>query len=269
MFLEAIKRHVGVWKLENMRAKPYFYWEEEDKDRYYSPSQALICAIMYGHRRYAQYLLSHYPRDALATPWMKASPLPRGAPHLALAVEYDRKEIMNMILGAAQHLGILSFYVNQKSGFGWEERTALHRATGMADADAVLMLLGKGADPNIEDSGGFTPLDIVLEQLGDSSVNMDAKRFCLHYLLLFSPAVPFRTKATLRGNEEYWGNLLGWDEYRYLIGKAPLPLSLCAMKTVLRCLVPSDFPHSVLALPIPPALKPVPAQLDTWEPKEP
>ncbi|OCT79512.1 hypothetical protein XELAEV_18026322mg [Xenopus laevis] len=223
---------------------------------------------MYDHHKYAQYLLTLCPREALATPRMNVAPLSHYAPHLA--VELDRKEITNMILGAAKQMGILPFYINQKSSqFKGEERLALHQACEMANANMVLRLLGKGADPNIKDSGGFTPLDIVLEQLKDSCVNWDSKMICLHDLFLFSQAVQFKSKATLRGNKEYWGNLLEQDEYNYFIGKSPAPLSLCSMKTVLQCLVPSDFPHSVLALPIPHSLKPVPAQLDTWELREP
>ncbi|XP_068135765.1 ankyrin repeat domain-containing protein 9-like [Hyperolius riggenbachi] len=255
----AVRDQEPVWKLEEMRTMEYFHWEEEASMRCYSPSDALMYAVVHNHLRYAQYLLSHFQEEALKVAATKLHCCPPSAPHLALAVTYDRRDILTMIIKIAHKLPGLHSYINRASCSHLSDgKTPLHLACELLSAETVLILLGNGASPRVMDGKGETPLDIILEQMWSSKVNVSSKKLCLYYLLLFTPSLNFKMRNILQDNPEFWTPLLGEDKFNYLVGKTPATLYLTAMQRVLQCLSPAHFPHSIKALPIPHSLKPLP-----------
>ncbi|XP_055495550.1 ankyrin repeat domain-containing protein 9 isoform X1 [Leucoraja erinacea] len=261
MFYQAVRDRKPVWMLEDMRTMESFYWEENASLRTYSPSEALLYAVVHNHLPYARYLLSHYADDALQVPGDRFCCCPSSAPHLAMAVRYDRKDILGLILKIANQLPGLKSYINRKGCFHVEDgKTPLHLACELLRAETVLMLLGSGASPKIVDSKGLTPLDVILEQLQMSKINAESKKLCMEHLLLFTSSLQFKMKRVLRDNPVEWNRLLGEEKYNYLCGKAPATLFLISMQGILKCLPPSDFPASVKQLPIPQSLKPLPPE---------
>uniref|UniRef100_A0AAY4CKA6 Ankyrin repeat domain-containing protein 9 n=1 Tax=Denticeps clupeoides TaxID=299321 RepID=A0AAY4CKA6_9TELE len=259
LFYQAVRDLKPVWKLEDMRTMETFYWEENASQRTYSPSEALLYAIVHDHQAYAQYLLSHYSDGALAMPGERFCCCQTSAPHLAMAVRYDRRDILGLILQVAHRLPSLRTYLNRGGCFHLEDgKTPLHVACELLRSEAVVLLLGNGASPQVEDHNGMTPLDVILEQLWDSKVNAAAKKVCLDHLLMFMPEVHFKMKGELQKDPACWSRLLGEDKFNYLVGKNPAPLFLMAMQKILQQLPPEQFPRSLEELPIPPALKPLP-----------
>uniref|UniRef100_A0A670Z3L3 Uncharacterized protein n=1 Tax=Pseudonaja textilis TaxID=8673 RepID=A0A670Z3L3_PSETE len=259
MFYQAVRDHKPVWLLEDMRTMQYFYWEASANIRTYSPSEALLYAVVHNHLPYAQYLLSHFPEEALKVPGEHFCYCPSSAPHLAMAVTYDRRDILGLIISIAHKLPSLNSYINRTGCFHLEDgKTPLHLACELLRSETVLILLGNGASPKIEDNKGLTPLDVVLEQMWDSKVNVASKKLCLDYLLLFMPNPRFKMKKVLREHPEPWAMLLGDDKFNSLVGNTPASLYLQAMQTILQILPPSHFPKSIQELPIPQALKPLP-----------
>ncbi|XP_073192798.1 ankyrin repeat domain-containing protein 9-like [Lepidochelys kempii] len=260
MFYQAVRDHKPVWMLEDMRTMEYFYWEENASLRTYSPSEALLYAVVHNHLPYAQYLLSHFPEDALKVPGEHFCYCPSSAPHLAMAVTYDRRDILALIIKIAHKLPSLNSYINRTGCFHLEDgKTPLHLACELLRSETVLILLGNGASPRIEDSKGLTPLDVILEQMWDSKVNVASKKLCLDYLLLFMPNPQFKMRKVLQDHPDHWTALLGEDKFNSLVGNTPGSLYLQAMQTILQSLPPSHFPKSIQELPIPQALKPLPS----------
>ncbi|XP_043074710.1 ankyrin repeat domain-containing protein 9 [Puntigrus tetrazona] len=243
LFYQAVRDLKPVWMLEEMRTMERCRWEEDAPRRVYSPSDALLYAIVHDHREYARHLLSCFADEALATPGARFCCRASSAPHLAMAVRYDRRDILALILQATRR----------------EQRprldTPLRLACELLRADALLLLLGSGASPRAADPSGTTPLDLVLRQLRDSGASV-AARSCLEKLLLFLPQPRFAMKSSLLEEPRRWAALLGEDTLRYLTGRAPAPLLLCAMRAILARLPPERFPGSLDTLPIPAALKP-------------
>ncbi|XP_072123136.1 ankyrin repeat domain-containing protein 9 [Mobula birostris] len=261
MFYQAVRDRKPVWMLEEMRTMESFYWEENTKLRTYTPSEALLYAVVHNHLPYAQYLLSRYADEALEMPGDRFCCCPSSAPHLTMAVRYDRKDILGLILKIASQLPGFKSYVNRKGCFHVEDgKTPLHLACELLRAESVLMLLGSGASPKIVDSKGLTPLDVILEQLQVSKINVESKKLCIDHLLLFTSNLQFKMKRDLKDNPAEWNRLLGEDKYNYLSGKTPATLFLISMQGVLKCLPPSNFPASVKELPIPQSLKPLPSE---------
>ncbi|KAM6405988.1 ankyrin repeat domain-containing protein 9-like [Pluvialis apricaria] len=260
MFYQAVRDHKPVWMLEDMRTMEYFYWEENASLRTYSPSEALLYAVVHNHLPYAQYLLSHFPEEALKVPGEHFCYCPSSAPHLAMAVTYDRRDILGLIIKIAHKLPSLNSYINRTGCFHLEDgKTPLHLACELLRSETVLILLGNGASPRIEDSKGLTPLDVILEQMWDSKVNVASKKLCLDYLLLFMPNPQFKMRKVLQEHPDHWTALLGEDKFNSLVGNTPASLYLQAMQTILQTLPPSHFPKSIQELPIPQALKPLPS----------
>ncbi|XP_037394093.1 ankyrin repeat domain-containing protein 9 [Pygocentrus nattereri] len=259
LFYQAVRDHKPVWMLEDMRTMETFHWEENATQRSYTPSEALLYAIVHDHQAYAQYLLSHFSDGALATPGERFCCCPSSAPHLAMAVRYDRRDILTLILQVAHRLPALRSYMNRSGCFHAEDgKTPLHLACELLRSEAVLLLLGSGASPQARDHNGMTPLDVILEQLWDSKVNTGAKKLCLDSLLMFMPEVRFKMKSSLEKDPQCWSKVLGEEKFNYLIGKLPAPLFLIAMQRILSQLPPEQFPNSLDKLPIPAALKPLP-----------
>ncbi|XP_006626181.1 ankyrin repeat domain-containing protein 9 [Lepisosteus oculatus] len=260
LFYQAVRDHKPVWMLEDMRNMEMFYWEEDVSQRSYSPSEALLYAVVHDHHAYAHYLLSHYLEKALEMPGQRFCCCASSAPHLAMAVRYDRRDILALILQVVHRLPSLRSYVNRRDCFHLEDgKTPLHLACELLRSEAVVLLLGNGASPHAEDHKGMTPLDVILEQLCDSKVNLGPKKLCLDNLLMFMPEVRFKMKASLEREPACWTKVLGEDVFTYLVGKTPAPLFLLSMQNILRLLPPDRFPQSLQELPIPNALKPIPA----------
>ncbi|XP_014061442.1 ankyrin repeat domain-containing protein 9 [Oncorhynchus tshawytscha] len=261
LFYQAVRDLKPVWMLEDMRTMETFYWEEDASQRSYTPSEALLYAIVHDHQAYAQYLLSHYTDEALAMPGERFCCCPSSAPHLAMAVRYDRRDILGLILQEAHRLPSLRSYMNRGGCFHMEDgKTPLHLACELLRSESVILLLGNGASPQAEDQNGMTPLDVILEQLWDSKVNIGPKKLCLDNLLMFMPEIRFKMKSALEGDPVCWSKVLGEDKFKYLVGQKPAPLFLMAMQTILRQLPPEQFPDSLDELPIPSSLKPLPCK---------
>lgn len=235
-----------------------FHWEEGTRQRTYTPSEALLYAIVHDHRAYARYLLNQFSDGALAMPGENFCCCPSSAPHLTMAVRYDRKDIMALILQVAHRMPTLNSYMNRGGCNHMEDgKTPLHLACELSHSEAVIMLLGNGASPQAEDHNGMTPLDLILKQLLTSKVNTDAKKLCLQSLLMFMPKVRFKMKSSLEKDPQNWSKLLGEEKFNYLVGRNPGTLFLIAMQRILSRLSPHEFPKSLDKLPIPASLKPL------------
>ncbi|KAI1240504.1 hypothetical protein IHE44_0008928 [Lamprotornis superbus] len=228
----AVRDHKPVWMLEDMRTMEYFYWEENASLRTYSPSEALLYAVVHNHLPYAQYLLSHFPEEALKVPGEHFCYCPSSAPHLAMAVTYDRRDILGLIIKIAHKLPSLNSYINRAGCFHLEDgKTPLHLACELLRSETVLILLGNGASPRIEDSKGLTPLDVILEQMWDSKVNVASKKLCLDYLLLFMPNPQFKMRKVLQEHPDHWTALLGEDKFNSLVRTEILILEITNVAT--------------------------------------
>uniref|UniRef100_A0A665WJV1 Zgc:112001 n=1 Tax=Echeneis naucrates TaxID=173247 RepID=A0A665WJV1_ECHNA len=258
LFYSAVRDLKPVWLLEDMRTMETFYQEEDASFRIYTPSEALLYAIVHDHQAYAQYLLSRYTDEALDMPGERFCCCPSSAPHLAMAVRYDRRYILGLILQETRRIPSTPPYTDRSGCFHREDgRTPLHLACELLRPEAVIMLLGSGASPHALDHSGLTPLDVVLEKLRESEeVNGGERRQCLDNLLMFMPKVHFKMKGALDREPERWGKVLGEETYKYLAGRSPAPLVLSAMQTVLQQLSPVGFPDRLHELPIPSSLKP-------------
>uniref|UniRef100_A0A672FSV3 Zgc:112001 n=1 Tax=Salarias fasciatus TaxID=181472 RepID=A0A672FSV3_SALFA len=257
LFYRAVRDLKPVWMLEDMRTMEVFYWEDDAGMRIYSPSEALLYAIVHDHQPYAQFLLSRFTGEALAKPGERFCCCPASAPHLAMAVRYDRRHILGLILQESHRAAGGPPPARAACFHAEDGRTPLHLACELCRPEAVVMLLGNGASPLAEDRDGLTPLDVMLEKLRDCKAAERAeRRQCLDHLLMFGPRLGWKMKAALRAEPERWSPLLGEDTYRYLSGSSPAPLLLSAMQTILQQLQPSRFPDSLHDLPIPPSLKP-------------
>ncbi|XP_070842801.1 ankyrin repeat domain-containing protein 9 [Chaetodon trifascialis] len=258
LFYRAVRDLKPVWMLEEMRTMETFYQEEDVSQRIYTPSEALLYAIVHDHQAYAHYLLSRYTDEALAKPGERFCCCPSSAPHLSMAVRYDRRCILGFILQETHRVPSTSTCTDRAGCFHMEDgRTPLHLACELLRPEAVIMLLGNGASPHALDHNGLTPLDVSLEKLRDSKeVNGGEKKQCLDNLLMFMPKLHFKMRGALAREPECWSEVLGEETYKYLSGRSPASLLLIAMQTILKQLSPATFPDSLHELPIPPSLKP-------------
>ncbi|KAM9840145.1 ankyrin repeat domain-containing protein 9 [Aulostomus maculatus] len=258
LFYRAVRDLKPVWMLEEMRTMETFYQEEDASQRTYTPSEALLYAIVHDHQAYAQYLLSQYTEEALAKPGERFFCCPSSAPHLSMAVRYDRRHILLLILQVAHRVSRTPSLTDRAGCLYVEDgRTPLHLACELLRPEAVVMLLGNGASPYAKDHSGLTPLDIILEKLRDSmEVSGGEKRRCLDNLFMFMPKMKFKMKGGMEREPDRWIKVLGEETFRYLVGRSPAPLVLTAMQTILRQLSPATFPDSLYELPIPNSLKP-------------
>ncbi|XP_053743812.1 ankyrin repeat domain-containing protein 9 [Synchiropus splendidus] len=256
LFYRAVRDLKPVWMLEEMRTMETFYRGENSSLRTYTPSEALLYAIVHDHQAYAQYLLSQYTEEALAEPGERFCCCASSAPHLSMAVRYDRRHILGLILQEAHRFTSNPPYTD-RAGCLQEGRTPLHLACELQRPESVLMLLGSGASPVAEDANGLTPLDVLLEKLRDSvEESNEERRQCLDNLLMFMPRIDFKMQAALSNEPERWGKVLGDETFKYLAGRRPPSLLLVAMRAILGQLSPDSFPDNLNNLPIPSCLKP-------------
>lgn len=257
LFYRAVRDLKPIWMLEDMRTMETFYHDDDVSQRIYSPSEALLYAIVHDHQAYAQYLLNRYSKEALAKPGERFCCCPSTAPHLAMAVRYDRRCILSLILQETHRPPSAPPHADRAGCFHEDGGTPLHLACELLRPEAVIMLLGNGASPLALDHNGLTPLDVALEKLRDSKeVKGGQRRQCLDNLLMFMPKVHFKMRGALGGEPERWTEVLGEETYEYLAGTSPAPLVLIAMQTILKQLSPATFPDSLHELPIPSSLKP-------------
>ncbi|XP_026196568.1 ankyrin repeat domain-containing protein 9 [Anabas testudineus] len=257
VFYRAVRDLKPVWMLEDMRTMETFYQEEDASQRIYTPSEALLYAIVHDHQAYAQYLLSRFTAEALAKPGERFCCCQSSAPHLVMAVRYDRRYILGLLLQETHRIDSTPSYSDRAGCFHTDGKTPLHLACELLRPEAVVMLLGNGASPHAQDHNGLTPLDVILEKLRDAKeVSGGDRRQCLDNLLMFMPKVHFKLKGALGREPDRWSKVLGDETFKYLAGWSPAPLLLIAMQTVLKQLSPATFPDSLLELPIPSSLKP-------------
>lgn len=254
LFYRAVRDLKPVWMLEDMRTMLALCPDEDHTQKTYSPSEALLYAIVHDHQSYAQYLLSHFPEEALVEPGERFCCCPTPSPHLSLAVRYDRHSILGLILQTAHRLPRES-PVRVGCARQGDGKTPLHLACELVRPEAMLLLLGSGVSPVAPDAKGLTPLDILLEPLRDCE-EARGRRQCLDTLLMFMPRLQFHMQGALRREPHRWTCALGHDTVQFLAGLRPATLLQISMQTVLQQLSPTTFSDSLLQLPIPPSLKP-------------
>ncbi|KFQ16599.1 Ankyrin repeat domain-containing protein 9, partial [Leptosomus discolor] len=209
-FYQAVRDLLPVWFLEDMRTMEVFHWEDGGKVSVYSPSEALLYALVHDHQPYARHLLTKFPQSALAVPSQSFS--------------------------CCQHV-----------------------ACELVRPECLLLLLGHGASPCLQDSAGNTPLDTLLQQIAHApAANMRAKLLCLDCLFFFVPQdLPFTMKQQLLDNRQQWQDLLGENRFQCLVGLAPPSLFVGAMRVLIRTISPEHFPEALDDLPLPHFLKPL------------
>ncbi|KAK9534280.1 hypothetical protein VZT92_009335 [Zoarces viviparus] len=236
-FYCAVREQLPVWLLEDMRGMEVFSWED-GHPRAFLPSEALLYALVHDHQDYARFLLNKYTVSALRPPRCSfCCCRSSGAPHLTLAVRYNRVSILGMMVAALKD-GHMQDFLDSRGGClhaADAGKTAVQLAVELSRPDCLLLLLVHGALP--------TGLDAALQRLVscDGADRRHAQR-CLDFLLLFLPKPP--ALCRLRDESHRWQSLLGNEVFSWLCGLAPPPLLLQA----LRCLARSG-PDQITALP--------------------
>ncbi|KAJ8401184.1 hypothetical protein AAFF_G00387660 [Aldrovandia affinis] len=267
IYYKAIRDLQPVWELEDMRTMETFYWDKQHRRITLTPSEALLYAIVHNHQAYAQYLLSHYSEKALAVPSKYFFLIPASIPHFIMAVRYDRREILELMFQVTHQVPSLRACLGERVNFE-DGKTPLHLACELMHVETIILLLSNGVSPQAEDLNGMTPLDVILSQLWESEVNVEAKRRCLDNLLLFIPEIRFKMKGSLEEDRDRWTQVIGADTVNYLAGRTPAPLFLIAMQKVIR-LLPSDrVLESLHQLPIPSSLRTLPVPGNHREPSQ-
>ncbi|KAJ3613625.1 hypothetical protein NHX12_019871 [Muraenolepis orangiensis] len=267
-FYQAVRDQLPAWLLEDMRTMEAFHWEDDGQARTFSPSEALLYALVHDHRPYARHLLTRFSVVALDAPSRSfhCCCAALAAPHLALAVRYDRVAILKMILASLKGFPV----EGERRGFLDRRgeacphdadggKTAVRLACDLLRPECLLLLLGHGACPYTADLAGDAPLDSVLRVIGregqaPDSAEARGRRACLGYLLLFMPKLHYRLRQQLVLKPEQWQGLVGTEAFHWLAGVSPPSLFIKAMQTLVRSipaerldslpgfLKPIDFP---------------------------
>lgn len=273
-FYQAVRDLVPVWLLEDMRASEAFHWDERGRAAAaYSPSEALLYALVHDHQEYAHYLLATFPRRALALPSASFRCCSAPGLHVALAVRYNRVGILRRILRtvrdfpAEERTRLLDRHgCSRVEGGG----TSLHVACELTRPECLFLLLGHGASPGLRDGGGLTPLELLLRQLcrdtgATSAATVPAsgeprqrRLLLLDLLALYTPAgATGPAYHELLSDQPRWQRLLGDDKFHWLAGLAPPSLFTRAMQVLVTAISPSRFPEALDELPLPPFLQPL------------
>ncbi|XP_077319829.1 ankyrin repeat domain-containing protein 9 [Lithobates pipiens] len=260
-FYQAVRDLLPVWVLEDMRLMEALHWEEGGRVSSYTPSEALLYALVHDHLAYARYLLSHFPHDALDVPSKSFSCCQSAAPHLSMAVRYDRAQILREILltlrtfPPSNRAAYLNRHGCQRVEMG---KTPVHLACELQRAECLALLLGHGACPYAKDCSGDTPLDYLLQLISSSPQDMRLKRLCLDSLLLYMPrGLPPITRHRLQEDHDAWREALGQELYAWLTGASPPNLFTISMQSLLRSLPANRFPEALEELPLPDFLRPL------------
>lgn len=285
-FYLAVRDLLPVWLLEDMRASEAFHWDERGRAAAYSPSEALLYALVHDHQAYAHYLLATFPRRALAPPSAGFRCCTAPGPHVALAVRYNRVGILRRILRTVQDFPVEErVRLLDRRGCSRVEGggTSLHVACELARPECLFLLLGHGASPGLRDGSGFTPLELLLHQLNqDTSPGPTAaeaasatvhaatantttsgevcqrRLLLLDLLALYTPGgVVGPARCELLGDRLRWQRLLGEDKFQWLAGLAPPSLFVRAMQVLVTTISPGRFPEALDELPLPPFLQPL------------
>uniref|UniRef100_A0A8D0DJU0 Ankyrin repeat domain-containing protein 9 n=1 Tax=Salvator merianae TaxID=96440 RepID=A0A8D0DJU0_SALMN len=265
-FYQAVRDQLPVWLLEDIRLMEAFHWQEGGKISTYSPSEAFLYALVHNHQAYARYLLNKFPKSALAIPSLHFSCCHSSAPHLAMAVRYNRIHILVEILKAVRDFPASdrANYLDRRGCSRVEGgKTALHVACELARPECLLLLLGHGASPCLSDGAGSTPLDLLLQQIWESPTsNLRTKLLLLDSLFLFMPSsFPFSMRQQLLDDQQQWRDLLGENRFQWLAGLAPSSLFVRAMQVLIGTISPDQFPEALEDLPLPHFLKPLDLKL--------
>ncbi|GCB73785.1 ankyrin repeat domain-containing protein 9-like [Scyliorhinus torazame] len=251
-FYQAVRDLLPVWMLEEMRTMEVFHWEEGGRASSYSPSEALLYALVHDHQPYGRYLLSEQPRAALAMPSKSFCCCQALAPHLAMAVRYNRVATLGRMLKSLRHFpeDERRGYLDRRGCVHVESgKTPLHLACELARPECLSLLLGHGSSPYVADCHGNTALDTLLGRLCEES-EPEPHRSCLPSLLLFMPELNFKMQGALRDDAGLWRGLLGTDLFQWLSGCSPPPLFIKAMQALIRTVAPQNFPEGLHQLPI-------------------
>lgn len=241
----AVRDALPVWLLEDMRTMEVFSWED-GRPRAFTPSEALLYALVHDHQDYARYLLNRFSVTALGARGRSFCRCKNagGAPHLSAAVRYNRVSILGMIVDALKDFPTESArqdYMDSRGGCAHSTdagKTAVEVACTLARPECLMLLLVHGARLG-------SALDILLQQLQLEAFNMAERRRtlrCMHVLLLFLPKTP--TLHFLRDEPQRWQSLLGEEVFRCLSGLAPPTLLLQVLRTLAR-----EVPGQLAALP--------------------
>ncbi|XP_034051409.1 ankyrin repeat domain-containing protein 9 [Thalassophryne amazonica] len=238
-FYCAVRDLLPVWLLEDMRCMEVFCWEDGHA-RAFAPSEALLYALVHDHQDYARYLLNRYAVSALTASrcsFCRRGPV--GAPHLKVAVRYNRVSILAMIVEALKNGSAESVrrdYLNSCGGCAHVAdagKTAVQLACELARPECLLVLLVHGASAD--------GVDALLQQLQQERCSAPERR-CLDFMLLFVPKLP--EPRCLRDDPQRWQKLLGNDVFSWLSGLAPPTLLLQALRALAR-----GIPGQIAALP--------------------
>ncbi|XP_053459068.1 ankyrin repeat domain-containing protein 9 [Nycticebus coucang] len=276
-FYQAVRDLLPVWLLEDMRASEAFHWDERGRPAAYSPSEALLYALVHDHQAYAHYLLATFPRRALAPPSAGFHCCSAPGPHVMLAVRYNRVGILRRILRtlrdfpADERARVLDRRgCSRVEGGG----TSLHVACELLRPECLFLLLGHGASPGLRDGSGLTPFELLLRQLGRDAEATDADAsagtptvpgeprqrplLLLDLLALYTPTgAAGLAHRELLGDRLRWQRLLGEDKFQWLAGLAPPSLFARALQVLVTAISPVRFPEALDELPLPPFLQPL------------
>lgn len=235
-FYQAVRDLLPVWVLEDMRTMEVFHWEDDGRACAFSPSEALLYALVHDHQQYARYLLNRFSVGALEMPSRSFCCCQASTtPHLSVAVRYSRVSILKMIMDSVKDFSESArhSYLNSRGCVHMEGgKAALHLACDLVRPECLILLLGHGACPYVTDHIGNTPLDCLLNQICQGEPDMRRKHVCLGYLILFMPKVDFAMKRQLKDNAELWQSLIGEQAFHWLSGLSPPSLFVQAMQTL-------------------------------------
>ncbi|XP_030636508.1 ankyrin repeat domain-containing protein 9 [Chanos chanos] len=233
-FYQAVRDLLPVWVLEDMRTMEVFHWEDDGRACAYSPSEALLYALVHDHQQYARYLLNRFSVQALEMPSRSFRCCQASTtPHLTIAVRYNRVSILKMILDSTKDFteSEKQNYLNRHGCVHIDgSETALHLACDLVRPECLILLLGHGACPYVTDRAGNNPLDCLLNQICQSELDMRRKHVCLGYLILFMPKLRFQMRSQLQNNSVLWRSLIGEQAFCWLAGISPPSLFVQAMQ---------------------------------------
>lgn len=233
-FYQAVRDLLPVWVLEDMRTMEVFHWEDDGQACAFSPSEALLYALVHDHQQYARYLVNRYSVTALEMPSRSFCCCQASTtPHLSIAVRYNRITILKIIMDSLKDFSPSErqSYLNSRGCVHVDGgKAALHLACDLVRPECLILLLGHGACTSITDGSGDTPLDCLLHQIDHGEPDMRRKHVCLGYLLLFMPKMSFQMKRQVQDNAEVWQSLVGKQAFHWLSGNSPPSLYVQAMQ---------------------------------------
>ncbi|KAK1792980.1 hypothetical protein P4O66_001697 [Electrophorus voltai] len=237
-FYQAVRDLLPVWILEDMRTMEVFHWEDDGRACAFSPSEALLYALVHDHQQYARYLLNRFSVRALEMPSRSFCCCQASTtPHLTIAIRYNRTHILKMIMDSVKDFtdNDKYLYINRQGCVHTDgSKTALHLACDLVRPECLILLLGHGACPYVTDGAGNTPLDCLLNQIGQSDFDTRTKHVCLGYLILFMPTFRFQMKRQLQDDAVLWKRLIGEQAFQWLSGQTPQSLFVKSMQKLIQ-----------------------------------